>query len=176
MKLNLNININANSQLFIEATSLEELDAVRSYLQGQGIATGLPEGAAQGEKAVTEKPKAETKPAASEKPKADAKTKEAPAKKDAKAAATAKTVAGPTIEEVTAALTAVADKFGVPEALAMNKRFGVKKAGELKAEQYADYIKFANHCVEDEVEPTGSHEDFEGGQDAAEEDDVNSLV
>jgi hypothetical protein len=174
MKLNLNININPNSALFIEASSLAELDAVREYLQGQGIQTGLPDG--KGAEKVAKPEGASPAAAKTEKPAAGAK-KEAPAKKDAKAAASAKTVAGPTIEEVTAALTAVADKFGVPEALAMNKRFGVKKAGELKAEQYADYIKFANHCVEDEVEPTGSHEDFNGtGEEAAEEDDVNSLV
>lgn len=162
MKLNLSIRINERAELHIETSSIEELDLVRAYCVKQGI-VGVPgeAGAAPAEPAKAEKPAAAA--AKTDKP-------ATAAGKPAKAAAPAKTDAGPTIEEVTAQLTAVADKFGVPEALAMNKRFGVKKAGELKPEQYADYIKFAKHCIDDDVAPTASHEE------AAEETDVTSLV
>jgi hypothetical protein len=185
MKLNLVISGN-NYQIAAEASSLTEFKELRDFLRAEGLIGGEAGGAAPTTKAnVTdvkatevkaEKPaataKAESKPAA-DKPAATGKGKPAAS---AKAAATAKTDAGPTIEEVTAALTAVADKFGVQEALTMNKRFGVKKAGELDSKQYADYIRFAEHCVADDAAPSDSHPDFDGGSDEGGDDDVSNLV
>lgn len=181
MKLNILIQ-GAGYQLSGEASSLTEFVELRNFLRSEGlISTTVPQqGSAASQETKVEKDagKAEEvkKPAETEK-----KAEPSPAasskaggkgKSDAKAAAaTAKTAAGPTIEEVTAALTAVADKFGIQEALAMNQRFGVKKAGELSSEQYADYIAFANGCVAEGRKPSEAQEE---GNNA--EDDVASLV
>lgn len=181
MKLNILIQ-GAGYQLSGEASSLTEFVELRDFLRREGLigavtqpGSGAPQdtktekdaGKAEEVKKSTEtEKKAEPSPAASSKAGGKGKS-------DAKAAAaTAKTAAGPTIEEVTAALTAVADKFGIQEALAMNQRFGVKKAGELNSEQYADYIAFANGCVADDRKPSQAQED-----NASEnEDDVSALV
>lgn len=186
MKLNLIINT-PNYQLACEASSLTEFSELRNYLAAEGLIGGgggqtkappaeeVKKDAAKGN---DQKADATTAAASTTAEKATAaKGGKGNAKADAKAAATAKTAAGPTIEEVTAKLTAVADKFGVPEALLMNKRFGVKKAGELAPEQYATYIAFADHCVKDDVAPSGSHPEFdEAGEQAEEEEDVSNLV
>lgn len=175
MKLNILIQ-GAGYQLSGEASSLTEFVELRNFLRSEGlISTTVPQqGSAASQETKVEKDagkaeevkKAEPEKKAEDKPKAE-KPKAAKA-----AAATAKTVAGPTIEEVTAALTAVADKFGIQEALAMNQRFGVKKAGELNSDQYADYIAFANGCVADDRKPSQAQE-----ENASEnEDDVASLV
>lgn len=176
MKLNIIIN-QPGYQLAGEASSLTEFTELRDYLEREGLLDGgariMPTEKVADIKATAEvkaeKP-ADPKPAAE-----TAKAKPGP-KSGAKAAATAKTAAGPTIEEVTAALTAVADAFGVPEAFTMNQRFGVKKAGELKPEQYADYIKFAKHCVDDEAAPSGAHPEFDGDGGAPADEDVSGLV
>ena len=180
MKLIINFPTANGGQFAAEASSIVEFEAIRTYLAEQGLvvagaagkgpSTATPPAAdAKAEGTVKEG----TKPAAGGKGKGAA--KETPAEPAAKAADTAKTAAGPTIEEVVAEMTKVADEFGVPEALILNKRFGVKKAGELKEAQYADYIKFAKHCIADKVAPSGAHPAFDGGSTEPEED-VTSLV
>jgi hypothetical protein len=160
MKLTMHINMSQRAQLVAELSSFDEMNALRDYLNNQGIANDMPgptekpspEPTSEEVKAAAEKPKTaatkETKKAA----------KEEPAKKPAPAADTVKTVAGLTLDDVTAVLSEVVEKFGVPEALAGLKRFGVQKAGQLDKAQYADFIEFANHCVTDNVKPTEAHE------------------
>lgn len=174
MKFNLLIQGNGY-QLSTEASSIGEFTEIRDFLRKEGLigAPGTQTATGSGTQAPEKNAgKAEEVKKEADKPKTEAKPKAEAKKEPAKAADTAKTAAGPTIEEVTAVLSAVADKFGVPEALALNKRFGVKKAGELDAAQYADYIKFAHHCLDDEAKPTDAHPDFDGAKD----DDVSSLV
>lgn len=176
MKLIINFPTANGGQFAAEASSIVEFEAIRTYLAEQGLVVGGAP-ADKGPSTAAE-PKAEgtvkegTKPAAGGKgkPKTEPEAKKEP--EAAKAADTAKTAAGPTIEDVVAEMTKVADEFGVPEALILNKRFGVKKAGELKEAQYADYIKFAKHCIADKVAPSGSHPDFDAGGD----EDVSNLV
>lgn len=199
MKLIIQFQTNQGVSFVGEASSLVEFDAIRDYLTNQGFAIGgapAPQPtatAAETKAADAGNVKEGTKSAAGGKGKgkqaenvppveshldaaidnhqgAKTSTESKPA---AKAADSAKTAAGPTLEDVVAEMTKVADEFGVPEALILNKRFGVKKAGELKEAQYADYIKFAKHCIADKIAPSGSHPDFEAGSS---EEDVTSLV
>lgn len=178
MKLIINFPTANGGQFVAEASSIVEFEAIRTYLAEQGLvvagaaaqAAGKP---AEQKAAAPETPKSDAKPTAGSKGKAA--SRETPAEPAAKAADTAKTAAGPVIEDVVAEMTKVADEFGVPEALILNKRFGVKKAGELKEEQYADYIKFAKHCLADKVAPSGAHPAFDGGSTEPDED-VTSLV
>lgn len=180
MKLIINFPTANGGQFAAEASSIVEFEAIRTYLAEQGLVVGgAPADKGPSTATPTAEPKAEgtgkegTKPAAGGKgkPKAEPEAKKEP--EAAKAADTAKTAAGPTIEDVVAEMTKVADEFGVPEALILNKRFGVKKAGELKEAQYADYIKFAKHCIADKIAPSGSHPDFDAQGDG---DDVSNLV
>lgn len=182
MKLTIQFATNQGVAFVGEASSIVEFEAIRDYLTKQGFGIGTPaEQQPEQPKADAGAVKESTKPAATSKPKAadkkaDAEAKKEPAaetpKADAKAADSAKTAAAPTLEDVVAELTKVADEFGMPEALILNKRFGVKKAGELKEAQYADYIKFAKHCLDDKIAPSGSHPDFDAGS----EEDVTALV
>lgn len=185
MKLTISFTTDTGVQFIGEASSLVEFDAIRDYLSQQGVGIGAapasksPSTAAPAEAAQTQEPAKDVKPAGGKgKGKGDATQETSPAsdsKPTAKAAGTAKTAAAPTIEDVVAEMTKIADEFGVPEALILNKRFGVKKAGELKDTQYADYIKFAKHCLADKVAPSGSHAEFDGGSTEA-DDDVSGLV
>ena len=180
MKLTINFTTDTGVQFIGEASSLVEFDAIRDYLSQQGVGIGAAP-ASKGPVAATPTEAKPQEPAKDAKPgkkatapekKAEPEAKQEPA---AKAADTAKTAAAPTIEDVVAEMTKIADEFGVPEALILNKRFGVKKAGELKEAQYADYIKFAKHCIADKVAPSGAHPAFDGGSTEPEED-VTSLV
>lgn len=106
--------------------------------------------------------------------------KKAREKKEADAAAGAKGSDVKTIEEVTATITKYANKFGVPETILLNGRFGVQKAGELKPTQYADFIAFAQTCIDNDkpASEAGKQDDTTdedaGGTPAG--PDMSSLV
>ncbi|HJQ13050.1 MAG TPA: hypothetical protein VJ840_18605 [Gemmatimonadaceae bacterium] len=171
MKLTIQLN-NATGVFVGEASSIIEFEAIRSYLIEQGMFGAAPRTEAADPKAETATAgtvKEGTKPSTKGNAKKDKPEPEAKPADAAPAADTAKTAAAPTIEDVVAVMTKVADEFGVPEALILNKRFGCKKAGELKDTQYAEYIAFATKCLNEKRAPSASHE-------TAETEDVSGLV
>lgn len=81
---------------------------------------------------------------------------EAAAKTLAKKAAAAKKAAdakpavekeGPSVSDVTKAVTDYAAKFGPTEARALFARFGVNRGGDLKPEQFVDFIDTARDYI-----------------------------
>lgn len=168
--------------ILVEASSIIEFEAAREYLTQHGVVgNGKAENPVDPKTTKAETPattpktetaKAET-PSATEKATKGkkAETPKAEAEKPATAAATAKTGAGVTWDDVVESMTKVADTFSVAEALVMNKRFGVKKAGELKEEQWADYVEFANDCLANKRAPSAAQP-----KEEAAEEDVSDLV
>ncbi|MDI3304637.1 MAG: hypothetical protein QJR04_25145 [Burkholderia multivorans] len=197
MELNLTLALfNGQAQVHARCNSFDELKLVKSFLVEQGLLTnpaaaantaiGAQTAAApvaqQTAGDVGNQQQAAQEPAGNEQ-----KATRTRAKKDAAATATdqggstqsqtsapasaGSNGAAPTIQDVTAAITDVANKWDVSEAMALNKRFGVKKAGELKPEQFAEYIAFARDCLANNRKPTEAQL-----PEGAAADDVSSLV
>jgi hypothetical protein len=123
-----------NGQISAKLESFEEAAQVKAWLIEQGLIAGeAPRAPAaeevvevQAEEVVEQKAEPETKP--TRKPRATKPETAAPAA---------------TITEVTKAVTDYAAKFGPAEARALFSRFGVSRGGDLKQEQFADFIATA---------------------------------
>lgn len=186
MELNLTLALfNGQAQVHARCNSFDELKQVKSFLVEQGLLRdpAIPQTAA----AAVAQQVAANQTAAQEPSGNEQKATRTRANKDAAATATdqggstqsqtsapasaGSNGAAPTIQDVTAATTDVANKWDVSEAMALNKRFGVKKAGELKPEQFAEYIAFARDCLANNRKPTEAQL-----PEGAAADDVSSLV
>lgn len=173
------------ANLQAKCNSFHELDSVKDYLTKHGLLGNVsaPAVAAQAE-AQTGQQSGEAQAATTEKAgrgrskKADAANAAAAStgETNALAASAGGAVAGtapnaPTIQDVTAAITDVSNKFGLREAQFLNQRFGVKKAGELKQEQFAEYVAFARECLAANRKPSEA-----ALPEGAANEDVSSLV
>lgn len=196
MELNLTLALfNGQAQVHARCNSFDELKLVKSFLVEQGLlsvpaiaaantAIGAQTAAAaaaaqqttgdvgnQQQAAPAEAPKRGRKPSAASAAAVTSTDTTNASTVDAGGAAAGTAQAAPTIQDVTAAITDVANKWDVSEAMALNKRFGVKKAGELKPEQFAEYIAFARDCLANNRKPTEAQL-----PEGAAADDVSSLV
>lgn len=171
------------ANLQAKCNSFHELDSVKEYLTKHGLLGGTPSTATQAE-APAGQQSGEAQAATTEKAgrgrskKADAANAAAAStgETNASAASAGGAVAGtasnaPTIQDVTAAITEVANKFGLQEAQFLNQRFGVKKAGELKQDQFAEYVAFARECLAANRKPSEA-----ALPEGAANEDVSSLV
>jgi hypothetical protein len=140
-----------NGQISAKLESFEEAAAVKAWLIEQGLIAGEAPRAPAAEQVVdvqTSEP-AETATADHSatiaQAKAEIKAAEPEAKPTRKPRATKPEPEAPaaTITEVTKAVTDYAAKFGPAEARALFSRFGVSRGGDLKPEQFADFIATA---------------------------------
>lgn len=155
LNLNLEVTLATGDTLHIQADNIGELHNVLSYLQSIGALRGhspIPQAAEQAEPAP-EKMSEKAEASAPEKAKRQPKSTKASAgsaapdaggestEKTETATATAdKSKAKAKIEDVTAALTTLANKTSLQKARAVLEKFGVKRAGDLKADQFAAFI------------------------------------
>jgi hypothetical protein len=127
-----------NGQISAKCESFEEAAQVKAWLIEQGLIAGEAPRAPAAEvvdvqaEIVEPTPEPEAKPAT--KSKSTAKREAAQKAEPAPAA---------TITDVTKAVTDYAAKFGPAEARALFSRFGVSRGGDLKPEQFADFIATA---------------------------------
>jgi hypothetical protein len=147
-----------NGQFSAKCDTFAEADSVKAWLAGQGL---IPAGQAQAPAPMVEPEKVAELVPMNEAPTPDelahvameqaaqAEAAEAAAAKEAKKAAAAAKKAAATakpagsITDVTRAVTDYAAKFGPQEARALFARFGVNRGGDLKPEQFDDFIATA---------------------------------
>lgn len=164
LKITLNVNLATGDTAYIEADNPQELHTALGYLQSIGALRGpspAPAGGATDDNPTPDpaepkvagsvEPKAEATPAP-EKQKRQSKKAEKAASAGAAAPsaeteqtapagtapATDKPKAKP--EDVTAAVTALANATSLQQARAVLEQFGVKRAAELKPEQYDAFV------------------------------------
>lgn len=170
MKFIITLPLQTGGHIQVEAYSPEDFNAARNYLVEQGLVfapsnAAAPPAAAANTVAGSQQPDGGAEQPAARgrgRPRKEESAAQQAAAGSAPAASSAKTV---TVEDATTALQAYVQKFGVQEAMALNQRFGVQKLGQLKPEQYADYVKLAEDCMS-----TGKP------ASAAQSDDMSSLV
>lgn len=162
MKVTVNLTLNTGDSASVEAegsAALQEVNAALSYFDSIGVLRGGRNVGAQTggvsdstDQADTDTAKAETpkevvadKPKTPRRPKAEAAAPAEPDADEGKPAAAEKAEKAPKVklEEVTAAITELANTIGLQEARAVLAQFDVKRAAELKPEQYADFIAAA---------------------------------
>ena len=157
MKVTVNLILSTGDSATLEADgvgALQEVNAGLNYFGSIGVLRGSPgaastegpEPSAEAEVTKAETPKEIEKPKTPRKPKTEAAAPAAePDTAEEKPAPAEKTEKAPKVklEEVTAAITELANSVGLQDARAVLAQFEVKRAAELKPEQYADFIAAA---------------------------------
>ena len=156
LRLNLFAQLATGDTILIEADNLTELNQALNYLQSIGALRSGPAIPPPAEPSTSDKATGPATPVSepqeaepAEKPKRQ--SKKASAGSAAPAAdgeATEKAQAVPAtsdkpkvkIEDVTSAITSLANKTSLQVARGVLEKFGVKRAGELKPDQFADVI------------------------------------
>lgn len=174
LRLNLALTLNSGDTLHVEADNLLELNNALQYLHQVGQIGNVQAGSQQAAPAPQPEPAAQEtsddvappvatqdapapkpeKPTRTRKPKEE---KAEPAKESASADTGEKSASGDkpkaTAEDAAAAITAVANKLGLPMARNMLDIFKVKRVGELDPSQYASFIKECGDLIGKDDEP-----------------------
>lgn len=169
LRLNLALTLNSGDTLHVEADNLLELNNALQYLHQVGQIGNVqaapapqPEPAAQEtsddvappvatQDAPAPKPEKPTRTRKPKEEKAEPAKESAPADTGEKAPSDDKPKA--TAEDAAAAITAVANKLGLPAARNMLDIFKVKRVGELDPSQYASFIKECGDLIGKDDEP-----------------------
>lgn len=142
-----------NGQVSATVGGFDEATAVHNWLSRQGLIPAPPMNASNtvdedtAQSANLELQQAQAQEQAAAEAAAKTLAKKAAAAKKAADAKPAVEKEGPSVSDVTKAVTDYAAKFGPTEARALFARFGVNRGGDLKPEQFVDFIDTARDYI-----------------------------